>query len=188
MAKVDVKYSKEKKVFSKKEEVIEKNSKKAILSKEEIELNTKKFLNSVVSKMGIEANIETFYEENFIKYNIIPVNEDDIGIVIGKRGETLDAIQYIVNLVANRNSEEYLRISIDANGYREKRIKSLESLARKMAGKAKKYNRNMKLEPMNPYERRIIHSALQGISGITTVSEGDEPYRRVVIRVKRKNR
>ncbi|WP_100065413.1 RNA-binding cell elongation regulator Jag/EloR [Miniphocaeibacter massiliensis] len=175
------------------EEIIEKEetenlTKKESVSKEEIELKTKQFLNNIVTKMGIEVNIETFHEDNFIKFNIIPVNQDDIGIIIGKRGETLDAIQYIINLVANRNSEEYLRISVDSNGYREKRIKSLESLAKKMAGKAKKYNRNMKLEPMNPYERRIIHSALQGISGITTASEGDEPYRRVIIKVKRKNK
>ena len=184
-------------IIIEKEEIVEKTikkdevdvvEKKQVVFDEETKLKTKNFLVDVIKKMGIEANIETFHEDNFIKFNIIPKEENDIGIIIGKRGETLDAIQYIVNLVANRNSSEYLRISIDSNGYREKRIKSLESLARKMAGKAKKYNRNMKLEPMNPYERRIIHSALQGMQGISTVSEGDEPYRRVVIRVKRKNK
>ncbi len=81
-----------------------------------------------------------------------------------------------------------MRISVDSNNYREKRVKSLESLAVKMANKAKKYNRNMKLEPMNPYERRIIHSALQNVSGVYTVSEGDEPYRRVIIKIKRKKK
>lgn len=158
------------------------------LTKEEIKVKTKEFLRDIVSKMGIKANIETFNDENFTRFNIIPENEGDIGIVIGKRGETLDAIQYLVNLVANRNSKEYMRISVDSNNYREKRVKSLESLAVKMANKAKKYNRNMKLEPMNPYERRIIHSALQNVSGVYTVSEGDEPYRRVIIKIKRKKK
>ena len=113
------------------------------------------------------------------------MNENDIGIVIGKRGETLDAIQYIANLVANRNTDRYIRISVDCNGYRDKRINSLKSLARKMANKAIKYNKNMRLEPMNPFERRVIHSSLQSFDGIYTVSEGNEPFRRVVIKIKR---
>ena len=138
--------------------------------------------------MGIKAYIETYKVEGNLKFNIIPEDERDIGIVIGKRGETLDAIQYIVNLVANRNSKEYLRSSVDSNNYREKRIESLESLAHKMAKKVKRYNRNMKLEPMNPYERRIIHSTLQNVQGIYTISEGEEPYRKVVIKIKKKNK
>ncbi|WP_300409299.1 RNA-binding cell elongation regulator Jag/EloR [Lagierella sp.] len=152
---------------------------------DELKSKIRDFLNSVVSKMGIESNIETFTDDYGIKFNIIPVNENDIGIVIGKRGETLDAIQYIVNLVANRNAEKYIRISIDCNNYREKRNRSLQSLAMRMANKAKKYNKNMRLEPMNPYERRIIHSCLQSVSGIYTSSEGNEPYRRVVIKLKK---
>ncbi|QQK08917.1 RNA-binding cell elongation regulator Jag/EloR [Miniphocaeibacter halophilus] len=172
----------------KKEDSIQKDLEIDSLTKEEIKVKTKEFLNDIVSKMGIKANIETFNDENFTRFNIVPENDGDIGIVIGKRGETLDAIQYLVNLVANRNSKEYMRISVDSNNYREKRIRSLESLAVKMANKAKKYNRNMKLEPMNPYERRIIHSALQNVSGVYTVSEGDEPYRRVIIKIKRKKK
>ncbi|MDO5018359.1 MAG: RNA-binding cell elongation regulator Jag/EloR [Lagierella massiliensis] len=163
----------------------EDNSKEPVVIDDELRSKMKEFINTMVSKMGIPANIETFTDEYGIKFNIIPVNENDIGIVIGKRGETLDAIQYIVNLVANRNSEKYIRISIDCNGYREKRTSSLQSLAMKMANKAKKYNKNMRLEPMNPYERRIIHSSLQSVQGIYTVSEGDEPFRRVVIKLKK---
>lgn len=170
------------------EKIVEDNSKIDIIIDEELKTKTKEFLNEVVSKMGIKAFIETFSDNETIKFNIVPENENDIGIIIGKRGETLDAIQYLVNLVANRNSKEYVRITVDSNNYREKRIKSLESLANKMASKAKKYNRNMRLEPMNPYERRIVHSALQGVQGIYTASEGEEPYRKVVIKVKRKNK
>ena len=152
---------------------------------EEFKVKIKSFLNSVIQKMGIESNIETFTDDFGIKFNIIPVNENDIGIVIGKRGETLDAIQYIANLVANRNTDRYIRISVDCNGYRDKRVNSLKSLARKMANKAIKYNKNMRLEPMNPFERRVIHSSLQSFDGIYTVSEGNEPFRRVVIKIKR---
>lgn len=170
------------------DEIVKDNSKIEIIVDEELKTKTKEFLNEVVSKMGIKAFIETFSDNETIKFNIVPENENDIGIIIGKRGETLDAIQYLVNLVANRNSKEYVRITVDSNNYREKRIKSLESLANKMASKAKKYNRNMRLEPMNPYERRIVHSALQGVNGIYTASEGEEPYRKVVIKVKRKNK
>lgn len=183
-----------KETIAKKEEVKEEENivedslnKEFVLDKELVE-KIKGFLNEIVTKMGIKVNIETFHGDNSIKFNIIPEDERDIGIIIGKRGETLDAIQYIVNLVANRNSNEYIRISVDSNNYREKRIKSLESLAVKMANKAKKYNKTMRLEPMNPYERRIIHSAVQSVSGVFTISEGNEPYRRVVIKVKRKNR
>lgn len=152
---------------------------------EEFKVKIKSFLNSVIQKMGIESNIETFTDDFGIKFNIIPVNENDIGIVIGKRGETLDAIQYIANLVANRNTDRYIRISVDCNGYRDKRVNSLKSLARKMANKAIKYNKNMRLEPMNPFERRVIHSSLQSFDGIYTVSEGNEPFRRVVIKIKK---
>lgn len=161
------------------------DSTKPIEVDEEFKSKVREFLNSVVEKMGIESNIETFHDEFGIKFNIVPVNENDIGIVIGKRGETLDAIQYIVNLVANRNSDKYIRISVDCNGYRDKRINSLKSLAKKMANKALKYNKNMRLEPMNPFERRVIHSSLQSFKGIYTVSEGEEPFRRVVIKIKR---
>lgn len=178
-----------KKIEVKKEEnIVEDNLNKEIVVDEELVNRIREFLLKIVTGMGIKSNVETFHGDNSIKFNIVPENEGDIGIVIGKRGETLDAIQYIVNLVANRNSKEYIRISVDSNNYREKRIKSLESLAVKMANKAKKYNKTMRLEPMNPYERRIIHSAVQSVSGVYTVSEGNEPYRRVVIRVKRKNK
>src|SRR5690606_32173091 len=102
-------------------------------------------------------------------------------ILIGKRGNTLDSLQYLLSLVVNKDREKYLRVLVDIQNYRAKREETLIKLAHKMADKAKTYRRTVKLEPMNPYERRVIHSALQNRSNIRTYSEGEEPYRRVVI-------
>ena len=104
-----------------------------------------------------------------------------MGAVIGRRGDTLDAIQYLTSLSINRKRDTHVKISIDTENYRQKRQESLERLARKMAGKVLKYKKNMTLEPMNPYERRIIHATLQDFRGITTYSTGNEPNRRVVV-------
>lgn len=109
---------------------------------------------------------------------------DDYGIVIGRRGETLDSIQYLTRLVINRENEEYKRVSINVGNYREKREKTLRSLAQKNANRVAKYGRNVTLEPMNPYERRIIHTAVQDIEGVTSHSVGSDADRRVVITLK----
>ncbi|WP_313756655.1 RNA-binding cell elongation regulator Jag/EloR [Tissierella sp.] len=142
------------------------------------------FLCKVLSSMNIDAvNVVKKEGDNLI-VDIKDISSTDMGILIGKRGNTLDAIQYLLSLVINKNKDNYIKVIVDIEGYRAKREETLIRLANKMAEKAKYVKRPIKLEPMNPYERRIIHSALQNIQGITTYSEGDEPYRRVVIQSK----
>ena len=110
-----------------------------------------------------------------------------MGILIGKRGQTLDSLQHLVSLVINKHSEEYIRVKLDTENYRERRKETLEQLAKNIAYKVKRTRRPVFLEPMNPYERRIIHSALQNDPYVTTHSEGEEPYRKVVVTLKRNN-
>lgn len=176
------------------ENIVETISTEEIVEEKEVQsedFNTQKaekFLIDVLDKMKIKADVESKYSDHSLNLRIIDIDERDTGIIIGRHGETLDALQYLVNLVANRHSDFYIRVSLDVNNYREKRVKTLENLAHNMARKSKKFRKNMRLEPMNPYERRIIHSALQNVSQITTTSEGDEPNRRVVIKYLRKPR
>ena len=115
----------------------------------------------------------------------IELSGDDMGVLIGKRGQTLDSLQYLVSLVVNKNAEEYIRVKVDTENYRERRKETLENLAKNIAYKVKRNKRPVSLEPMNPYERRIIHSTLQNDKYVTTHSEGDEPFRRVVVTLKR---
>ena len=110
---------------------------------------------------------------------------DDMGILIGKRGQTLDSLQYLVSLVVNKGHEEYIRVKVDTENYRQRRKETLENLAKNIAFKVKKTRKPVVLEPMNPYERRIIHSALQNDKYVTTHSEGEEPFRRVVVTLKK---
>ena len=145
---------------------------------------TENFLNKVLNSMGIKAFTLIKKEEDNILVDITDISSTDMGILIGKRGNTLDAIQYLLSLTLNKNKGNYLKVIVDTEGYRSKREETLIRLANRMAEKAKYAKRPVKLEPMNPYERRIIHSALQNINGITTYSEGNEPYRRVVIQSK----
>ncbi len=142
------------------------------------------FLKDVFAAMNIEAKVSVEYNEAE-KNMDIDLSGEDMGMLIGKRGQTLDSLQYLVSLVANKESEEYIRVKVDTENYRERRKATLENLAKNMAHKAKRIRRSVSLEPMNPYERRIIHSALQDDKYVTTHSEGDEPYRRVVITPKR---
>lgn len=137
------------------------------------------FLKGIFENMGITADLEASLSDNMMK---VDISGPKMGLVIGYRGETLDSLQYLTSLVVNKRREgEYVRVVLDTEGYRQKREETLERLAEKTAYKVKKYRRPMKLEPMNPYERRIIHSKLQKIDGIVTHSVGDEPFRRVVI-------
>lgn len=155
-----------------------------ITVKKNYEAEAKEFLSNVLRKMKIEAEIQTVDQGETLNVNIIG---DNMGILIGYRGETLDSIQYLVSLVVNRdNHEKYKRVILDTQNYRSKREETLKRLAMKVAKKVKIYNKAIKLEPMNPYERRIIHSALQEDNYVRTYSEGDEPYRRVVVELKRK--
>jgi len=142
------------------------------------------FLKEVLDKMDIQAEvvIETDEEEKVISVNL---EGDNTGDAIGKRGQTLDALQYLAGRVVNREKEDYYRVKLDTMNYRERRAKTLENLAKNVAAKVKKTRHKIVLEPMNPYERRIIHSYLQGDSHVTTKSEGEEPNRRVVVYYKR---
>lgn len=142
------------------------------------------FISKLLASMNIRAVTMVKKEEDSINVNITDINSIDMGILIGKRGNTLDAVQYLLSLVLNKRKDKYIKVLVDVDGYRAKREETLIKLANRMAEKARYSRRSVKLEPMNPYERRIIHSALQNMDGITTYSEGEEPYRRVVIQSK----
>lgn len=142
------------------------------------------FLQPMFQAMGMDVQVtyEFDREENILN---VDFEGNDMGILIGKRGQTLDSIQYLVSLVVNKDVEGYVHVKADTEDYRARRRKTLENLARNIAFKVKKTHKAQALEPMNPYERRIIHSALQGDRYVTTYSEGEDPYRRVVITPKR---
>lgn len=141
-------------------------------------------LTEILYHMKISATVSVKREDSQIKVNIHNINSTDMGILIGKRGNTLDSIQYLLNLFVNKNRSNYMRVLVDVQGYRKKRENTLIKLANKMAHKSRVTHKPVKLEPMNPYERRIIHSALQNVNDVVTYSEGEEPYRRVVIQAK----
>lgn len=140
------------------------------------------FLKEMFQAMKMNVSIETSLKE---KQLAIELSGDEMGVLIGKRGQTLDSLQYLVSLVVNKDSEEYIRVKVDTEDYRERRKETLENLAKNIAYKVKRTKRPVSLEPMNPYERRIIHSALQNDRFVTTHSEGEEPFRRVVVTLKR---
>ena len=145
--------------------------------------DAKTFLISVLNSMDINADIDIKEENDIIKINL---KGPKMGLVIGYRGETLDSLQYLVSLVVNKNHENpYKRVVLDAENYRHKREETLIRVAQKTAYKVKKSGRPYKLEPMNPYERRIIHSALQEYTDINTYSEGEETFRRIIISLKK---
>lgn len=151
-----------------------------------IEDIAKEFLNKIFSAMELtvklDINVVEGEKENTININVIG---DDMGILIGKRGQTLDSLQYLVSLVVNKESEKFNRVKLDTENYRERRKATLENLARNISLKVKRIKKPVALEPMNPYERRIIHSALQNDKYCTTKSEGEEPYRHVVVILKK---
>lgn len=153
---------------------------KVTLVNDPIEL-ADKFLTKIFTSMGIKATNSISKDDNILNVDVRDITPSDMGILIGKRGNTLDSIQYLLSLAVNKNGDDYLKVIVDSEGYREKREETLMRLANKMAEKAKFSRRPVKLEPMNPYERRVIHSTLQSFDGVNTYSEGDEPYRRVVI-------
>ncbi|MBE5968759.1 MAG: protein jag [Lachnospiraceae bacterium] len=146
--------------------------------------NVRKFIEDVLSSMGISAELDIKFDE-IEKSLEINMEGPEMGLLIGKRGQTLDSLQYLVSLVANKESEDYIRVKLDTENYRERRKKTLENLAKNIAFKVKRTKRYVALEPMNPYERRIIHSYLQNDKYVTTRSEGEEPYRKVIISLKK---
>ena len=149
-----------------------------------IDENVVEFLSSIIDamKMEVEILVAVNEEEHIIE---VELKGDDMGILIGKIGQTLDSLQYMTNLAINKHSDEYYKVKIDTEDYRKRRKETLENLAKNIAYKVKRTKRPVSLEPMNPFERRIIHSALQNDRYVTTHSEGDEPYRHVVVTLKK---
>jgi len=154
------------------------------IEKKSIDQAAKDFLADVFAAMGMTVSVNVNYRENEQAMDI-ELSGDEMGVLIGKRGQTLDSLQYLVSLVVNKETEDYIRVKVDTENYRQRRKETLENLARNIAYKVKRTKRPVSLEPMNPYERRIIHSALQNDKYIMTHSEGDEPFRRVVVTLKK---
>ncbi len=155
--------------------------------KETLEDKAIEFLSQVFDAMHIEVKIAAAFNEEESEMTI-DLSGDNMGVLIGKRGQTLDSLQYLVSLVVNKKSENYVRVKLDTENYRGRRKETLETLAKNIAYKVKRTKRSVSLEPMNPYERRIIHSALQNDKYVTTRSEGEEPFRHVIISLKREGR
>ncbi len=167
----------------KKEKVVKTEEKLAEV-KEETKAACETFLKDVLKTMGMEVTLTTTIDEDGALS--INMEGENMGILIGKRGQTLDSLQYLTNRVANKMQDGYVRVKLDTENYRQRRKDTLENLARNIAHKVKRTKKAVSLEPMNPYERRIIHSALQGDKYVSTHSEGEEPYRRVVVTLTRK--
>ena len=151
---------------------------------QQMKQDAEKFLTGVFGAMELPVEITMNYDKTADCLEIDFAGED-MGILIGKRGQTLDSLQYLVSLVVNKESEEYIHVKVDTENYRQRRKETLENLAKNIAYKVKRTKRSVSLEPMNPYERRIIHSALQNDKYVTTHSEGEEPFRRVVVTLKK---
>ena len=156
----------------------------AKIAEDDVELKAKNFLAEVFRAMNLTVTIDTKYDEINNALDI-DLSGDDMGVLIGKRGATLDSVQYLTSLVVNKGEGEYIRVKVDTENYRDRRKQTLENLAKNISYKVKRTRRPVSLEPMNPYERRIIHSALQNDRYVTTHSEGDEPYRKVVVTLKK---
>lgn len=163
------------------------NSKPAVIQvrkKYNIQDEVTEFLENIFNTMDLTVEIEITYNSQDASMDI-ELKGKDMGVLIGKRGQTLDSLQYLVSLVANKKNESYIRVKLDTENYRNRRKETLENLAHNIAYKVKRTKRSVSLEPMNPYERRVIHSTLQGDRYVVTHSEGEEPYRRVVVSLKR---
>lgn len=139
-------------------------------------------LKAIFEHMNLQVEIDCEESEGYCKINL---SGPDLGILIGRRGDTLDAFQYYINLAANKNAEKRVRFVVDVEGYRQRREETLYSLAQRLADKAKRKGKDVMLEPMSPYERRIIHTALQNNRDVFTYSEGEEPYRKIIIAPKK---
>ena len=152
--------------------------------KSSVEDKAKDFLKDVFAAMNLTVVVDVKYNEEESTMDV-DLSGDEMGILIGKRGQTLDSLQYLVSLVVNKDTENYIRVKVDTENYRKRRKDTLENLAKNISYKVKRTKRPVSLEPMNPYERRIIHSSLQNDKYVTTYSEGDEPFRHVVVVLKK---
>lgn len=163
------------------------NSKPAVIKvrkKFSIEDNVKNFLSKVFHAMNLE--VEILIQNNEEAHTLeVELKGSEMGVLIGKRGQTLDSLQYLTNLAVNKQSENYVKVKLDTEDYRKRRKETLENLAKNIAYKVKRTKRSVSLEPMNPFERRVIHSALQYDKYVTTHSEGEEPFRHVVVTLKK---
>ena len=160
-----------------------KHAKIRVTSKYNYIEEARKFIDNILKSMELDAEIKIIEEDDTLKINL---SGEKMGLIIGYRGETLDSIQYLVSLVVNKHHElPHKKVVLDTENYRSKREETLKGVAIKSAARVKKMKKSFKLEPMNPYERRIIHSALQDDLDVNTYSEGEEPFRRVVIELKR---
>ena len=177
VTEIEKKEEESKKVVSKSYEIKEAPAEDV----ENAKAKTIEFLNEYFGKMGVNLNIESKYEEKILKFNI---TGEKAGIIIGYRGETLEALQLLVSTFVNRKKENYVKIMIDVEGYRQKRVRTLEELAAKVAQTVVSKRKSITLEPMVPFERRIIHTTLQNHPKVKTESIGEEPYRKVVISLK----
>jgi len=157
---------------------------KARIIEADVTTKAKEFLNDVFTSMNMVVVIDAVFDDIERELSI-DLSGDEMGVLIGKRGQTLDSLQYLVSLVVNKDEENYIRVKIDTENYRERRKETLENLAKNISFKVKRSRRAVSLEPMNPYERRIIHSALQDDKYVETHSEGEEPYRYVVVTPKK---
>jgi len=151
---------------------------------EKLEQKAEAFLKEIFDTMGTEVSLQTSFDHEDNELDV-RLTGNDMGILIGKRGQTLDSLQYLVSLVVNKHHDGYIRIKLDTENYRERREEKLTSLAENIAGKVRRTRKPVSLEPMNPYERRIIHSALQNDPYVTTYSEGEDPYRHIVVVLKK---
>lgn len=173
-----------KEVLKEEKKFVKETAKVSNVDAREVEEAAKKFLGEVFDAMEMEVIVDARYDDAE-KALDVDMRGEEIGILIGKRGQTLDSLQYLVSLVVNRGQADYIRVKLDTENYRQRRKETLENLAKNIAYKVKRTKRPVSLEPMNPYERRIIHSALQNDKYVTTHSEGEEPFRRVVVSLKK---
>lgn len=173
-----------KEVLKEEKTFVKETAKVSNVDAREVEEAAKKFLGEVFDAMEMEVIVDAKYDDAE-KALDVDMRGEEIGILIGKRGQTLDSLQYLVSLVVNRDQADYIRVKLDTENYRQRRKETLENLAKNIAYKVKRTKRPVSLEPMNPYERRIIHSALQNDRYVTTHSEGEEPFRRVVVSLKK---
>lgn len=173
-----------KEVLKEEKKFVKETAKVSNVDAREVEEAVKKFLGEVFDAMEMEVIVDARYDDAE-KALDVDMRGEEIGILIGKRGQTLDSLQYLVSLVVNRGQADYIRVKLDTENYRQRRKETLENLAKNIAYKVKRTKRPVSLEPMNPYERRIIHSALQNDRYVTTHSEGEEPFRRVVVSLKK---
>lgn len=166
------------------EDIVEEEEEEVTFDIEKFTEISNEFIDKILKPLEIKYSTEISMDKNVLNVNILG-NEKDLGIVIGKRGTTLDSIQYILSLIINKHSESFVRVIVDSSGYREKRKKTLINLAEKTANRALRTGRAARLEPMNAHERKIIHEALKDFDGVFTHSEGQEPNRRIVVQIKK---